>query len=97
MLEDIERDTCDFLTLVLESLTETWDEVRVIPAVRSGSTIFQIELDPKSLEQLLANNGRLLHAIQILISTRGMRHNRDFRIEFGDRFARATGNSSDTR
>jgi predicted RNA-binding protein YlqC (UPF0109 family) len=96
MPEDIEWDTCNFLLMALESLIEIWGEPSVIPVVRSGSTIFQIELDPESLEHLLANDGRMLEALQILISARGMRHHRDFRIEFGGRFAGATGNPSGT-
>jgi predicted RNA-binding protein YlqC (UPF0109 family) len=96
MLEDIECDTCDFLILALEALIETQGEFSVIPVAQSGSTIFHVELDPESLERLLAYSGRMLQALQILISTRGMRHHRDFRIEFRDRFAGATGNSSGT-
>ena len=80
---DIERDTCNFLLLLLESLTETWGEVSVIPVARNNSTIFQIELDSESLEQLLANDSKMLQAIQALISARGMRHHRDFNIGFG--------------
>jgi predicted RNA-binding protein YlqC (UPF0109 family) len=96
MPEDIECDPCNFLLLALESLIETWGELSVTPLARSGSTIFQIELARESLEQLLANNGRILQALQILISARGIRHRRDFRIGFADRSADPTGNSSGT-
>ena len=84
MLKDLERDTCNFLILTLESLTGARDEIKVIPMAQGNSTIFRIEFDSEWLEQLLANSREMLQAIQILISTRGMRHHRDFRIEFGD-------------
>jgi predicted RNA-binding protein YlqC (UPF0109 family) len=91
MLEDLERDTCNFLMLTLESLTGAWDQIEVIPIAQGDVTLFRIELEPESLEQFLASNREMLQALQILVSTRGMRQSRDFRIEFGGRVAGAPG------
>jgi predicted RNA-binding protein YlqC (UPF0109 family) len=91
MLEDLERDTCNFLMLTLESLTGAWDEIQVTPIAQGKVTLFRIELESESLTQFLANNPEMLQAIQILVSTRGMRQSREFRIEFGGRVAGAPG------
>lgn len=91
MLEDLERDTCNFLILTLESLTGAWDAIKVIPIARDNLTIFQIELAAESLEQLLANNCKVLQAVQNLVSAKGMRQRRDFTIGIGGLIANATG------
>jgi hypothetical protein len=96
MPEDLERDTCNFLILTLESLTGARDEIKVIPIAQGSVTVFRIELDSEWQEQLLANNSEILQAIEILISTRGMRRHREFRIGFADRPVGTTGNSSGT-
>jgi hypothetical protein len=89
MLGDLERDTCNFLMLTLESLTGAWDQIHVVPIAQGNVTLFRIELASESLKQFLANNREMLGAIQILLSTRGMRQQRDFRMEFGNRVAAA--------
>jgi hypothetical protein len=93
MLEDLERDTCNFLILTLESLTGAWDEIKVTPIAQGNSTIFKIEFDSEALEQFLTNNREMVQAIQVLISTRGIRHHRDFKIGFDDRSAGATSSA----
>ncbi len=71
----------DRLTRIISLLVDTPSEVRVAARRNRSVTVFEVQVEPDDLGQLIGRQGRTARALRALLDVRGARDGRRYGLE----------------
>ncbi len=71
----------DRLTRIISLLVDTPSEVRVAARHNRSVTVFEVQVEPDDLGQLIGRQGRTARALRALLDVRGARDGRRYGLE----------------